>query len=210
MLRKSPAEKPDGIIDMQHHDHDTMTQESDRSLFGFWIYLMSDCILFATLFATYAVLHGNTYGGPGARELFSLPFVLVESMILLTSSFVMGLAMLQLHRGRTALMMVLMGVAGLLGALFLVLEAREFTALIAEGNGPQRSGFLSSYFVLVGTHGLHVLIGIGWLVLMMAYVAIRGLTESARRRILNLSMFWHFLDVVWIFIFTFVYLLAAF
>ena len=172
--------------------------------------LFTDLIMFAALFATYAVLHGNTYGGQGARELFSLPFVLVETMILLSSSFVMGLAMLQLHRGRTALMMLLMGLAGLLGAVFVALEVHEFTTLIAEGNGPQRSGFLSSFFVLVGTHGLHVLIGIGWMILMMAYVALRGLTESAKRRILNLSMFWHFLDVVWIFIFTFVYLLSAF
>jgi cytochrome o ubiquinol oxidase subunit 3 len=177
--------------------------------FGFWVYLMTDCILFASLFATYAVLHGNTFGGPGGRELFSLPFVLTETLILLTSSFTAGLAMLGVHAGSRRQVLGWLAVTFVLGAAFLGLELSEFSKLVHEGNSWQRSAFLSSFFTLVSTHGLHIATGLLWMGTLMVQTVRRGLTAGTKRRLALLSMFWHFLDIVWIFIFTFVYLLGV-
>jgi cytochrome o ubiquinol oxidase subunit 3 len=178
----------------------------ERVTFGFWVYLMSDCVLFASLFATYAVLHTATFGGPGASELFSLPFVLIETMLLLTSSFTCGLALLAAHARKKNLVLVALAATLLLGAGFLALEFSEFSNLIAEGNGPRADAFLSSFFTLVGTHGLHVAIGSLWMLAVMAHIAKNGLVAGSSRKLACLALFWHFLDVIWIFIFTFVYL----
>lgn len=188
-----------------------LTRESDSSktLFGFWVYLMTDCVLFASLFATYAVLQGNTYGGPGAGELFSMPFVLGETLLLLTSSFTAGLAMLAMHARRKTQTLVWLGVTFALGGAFLTMELSEFAALIAEGNSWQRSGFLSAFFTLVATHGLHIATGMIWLLVVFTQLIRKGFTPSTVQRLTLFSMFWHFLDLVWIFIFTIVYLMGA-
>nr|WP_231873998.1 cytochrome o ubiquinol oxidase subunit III [Luteibacter rhizovicinus] len=173
---------------------------------GFWIYLMSDCLIFATLFATFGVLAGATAGGPGGRELFSLPFVLTETMLLLLSSFTFGVGMLGAAAGRRRVLLGWLAVTFLLGLGFIVMEVHEFVELIHDGAGPSRSAFLSAYFGLVGTHGLHVLSGLIWLGVMMHQVLCFGLDGIVRRRLACLSLFWHFLDLIWICVFTFVYL----
>lgn len=185
-------------------------RESDnRTIFGFWVYLMTDCVLFAGLFATYAVLHNNTYGGPSGQTLFNLPNVLAETLILLTSSFTAGLAMLAARRNAKNQTLFWFGITFLLGISFLVLEITEFRHLIHTGNSWRRSGFLSSFFTLVATHGLHISIGLLWMLVMMFKVLKSGLNSSIVKRLTMLSMFWHFLDVIWIFIFTIVYLMGA-
>lgn len=183
--------------------------QGSKSIFGFWIYLMTDCVLFSTLFATFAVLHNNTFGGPSGQELFSLSFVLAETLILLTSSFSCGLAMLAAYRGDKGLVIKLLSVTFLLGLAFLGLELSEFHKLYAEGNSWRRSGFLSAFFTLVGTHGLHITSGLIWMGTMMLRIR-NGITAISLRRLTMLSLFWHFLDIVWIFIFTVVYLMGAF
>lgn len=180
-----------------------------RITFGFWVYLMTDAVLFASLFATYAVLRGNTFGGPSGSELFDLPFVLVETLLLLTSSFTAGLMMLAMHAKRKTQVITWLVVTFALGLSFLVMELSEFTHLLNEGNGWSRSGFLSAFFTLVGTHGLHILSGLIWLVVLTVQIAKQGLTGSIARRLTLFSMFWHFLDVIWIFIFTIVYLMGV-
>lgn len=182
---------------------------NSKTYLGFWIYLMTDLVLFASLFATFIVLRPNTFGGPGGDELFSLPFVLTETMILLVSSYVCGLAMLAVHANKRRLSFILFGITFLLGAAFLGLELHEFAKLYHEGNGWQRSGFLSGYFTLVGTHGLHISVGLLWLFVMGWQVARRGFTVHTVRRLTLFSVFWHFLDIVWIFIFTIVYMIGA-
>ncbi len=181
----------------------------NKNLFGFWIYLMTDCILFASLFAAYAVLHTNTNGGPSATELFSLPYILIETLLLLTSSFTVGLATLAVHEKKLQKSLIWLGTTFVLGLSFLVMEVHEFQKLAHEGNSWQRSGFLSSYFTLVATHGLHIFIGLLWIVLLMALLAKRGITSKLTAKIKLVGMFWHFLDIIWIFIFTIVYLLGA-
>jgi cytochrome o ubiquinol oxidase subunit 3 len=184
-------------------------RNTNKTVFGFWVYVMTDCVLFASLFATYAVLHNNTYGGPGASELFSMPFVLAETLILLTSSYTAGLAMLAAHRGNKQSVLTWFFVTFLLGAAFLGLELHEFSSLVAEGHSWRASGFLSAFFTLVGTHGLHITSGLIWMTVLMTQVVKKGLTGTVVKRLSLLSMFWHFLDIVWIFIFTIVYLLGA-
>lgn len=181
---------------------------SDKAIFGFWVYLMTDLIMFATLFAAYAVLRGNTFGGPSGRELFSLPFVLAETLILLTSSFTCGLAMLAVHRESKIQAIAWFGVTLALGLSFLGLELTEFSQLIAEGNSWTRSAFLSSFFALVGTHGLHIATGLLWIIVSMKQIWLRGFSPFITSKLTRLSLFWHFLDIVWIFIFTIVYLMG--
>ena len=185
------------------------TAADNKSLFGFWVYLMTDCILFASLFAAFAVLRNNTFGGPAGAELFSLPFVLTETLILLTSSFSCGLAIVAAHRGSRRQVIGWLIITFLLGAAFLGLELSEFHKLAQEGNSWQRSGFLSSFFTLVGTHGAHITTGLIWMAVMMTQVVRRGLERNTLRRLTMLSLFWHFLDIIWIFIFSIVYLLGA-
>ena len=184
------------------------TPES-RSFFGFWVYLMTDCVLFASLFATFAVLRGNTFGGSSGQQLFSLHYVLIETLILLTSSFTCGLAMLAAGRRDKQQVLFWFGLTFVLGLAFLIMELMEFRHLDLTGNSWRRSGFLSSYFTLVGTHGLHITIGLLWMIVMAAKVIGSGLTRNNIRRLTMLSLLWHFLDVIWIFIFTIVYLMGA-
>lgn len=179
------------------------------TLLGFWLYLMSDCLVFACLFATYGVLGRSYAGGPGGAQLFELPLVALNTSLLLLSSITYGFAMLEMQRKRVGATLVWLAITGLFGLGFLGVELYEFAHLIAEGNGPQRSAFLSSFFALVGTHGLHVTFGVIWLVTLMAQIGRHGLIAENRRRLACLSMFWHFLDVVWIGVFTFVYLMGV-
>ena len=179
------------------------------TLLGFWLYLMSDCLVFACLFATYGVLGRNYAGGPTGADLFELPLVAVNTSLLLLSSITYGFAVLEMQRARRGATLAWLAVTGLLGAGFVGVELNEFAHLIHDGAGPQRSAFLSSFFTLVSTHGLHVSFGIVWLVTLMIQVAQYGLNAANRRRLMCLSMFWHFLDVVWIGVFTFVYLMGV-
>ncbi|MDK3018231.1 cytochrome o ubiquinol oxidase subunit III [Pseudodonghicola flavimaris] len=173
---------------------------------GFWIYLMSDCIIFGALFATYAVLGYNYAGGPGPKDLFEPGFVAVETALLLFSSITFGLGMLQADKGRLNGTLMWLVVTGLLGAGFIAMEIYEFRHLIHIGAGPDRSAFLSAFFVLVGTHGLHVTGGLIWLITLVIQLRMHGLIGANMRRLGTLSMFWHFLDLVWIGVFSFVYL----
>ena len=184
-------------------------KSDDKVVFGFWVYLMSDCVLFAGLFATYAVLHNATFGGPSIANIVSLPFVLIETLLLLTSSFTVGLALLAAHNHKKILTLALLVVTLILGLAFLGMEVTEFMHLIAEGSGPGRSAFLSSFFTLLGTHGLHVAFGSLWMLVIMAHIAFTGLHTGSVRKLMCLSLFWHFLDIIWIFIFTFVYLMGV-
>lgn len=184
-------------------DHDSKTY------LGFWVYLMTDCVLFASLFATYAVLHANTNGGEGAAQLFDLNFVLLETLILLASSFFAGMALLFARAKDTSRALLLYGLVFVLGAAFLALEISEFRHLVLEGNSWRQSAFLSSFFTLVGTHGLHITVGLLWLATLAVRIVRRGLGKATLRQLTLFGMFWHFLDVVWIFIFTVVYLFGV-
>jgi len=184
-------------------------RNDEKTIFGFWVYLMTDCVLFASLFATFAVLRNNTFGGPSGHELFSLPYVLAETLILLTSSFTAGLGILSARLGKKRQVLIWFSITFLLGAAFLALELHEFANLVHEGNSWRRSGFLSAFFTLVGTHGLHITAGLIWMAVMLLRVRQTGLTHTNVKRLTMLSLFWHFLDVVWIFIFTIVYLMGA-
>ncbi|KAA9000075.1 cytochrome o ubiquinol oxidase subunit III [Affinibrenneria salicis] len=187
----------------EHHD------AGATKVFGFWIYLMSDCILFASLFATYAVLVNGVAGGPAGKDLFELPFVLVETFVLLFSSITYGMAMIAMNKGLTSQVNRWLGLTFLFGLTFIAMEIYEFHHLIVQGHGPDHSAFLSAFFALVGTHGLHVTGGLIWILIMMIQVARRGLTATNKTRLMCLSLFWHFLDVVWICVFTVVYLMGA-
>jgi cytochrome o ubiquinol oxidase subunit 3 len=179
------------------------------TLFGFWMYLMSDCLIFAILFATYAVLGRSYAAGPSGADLFELPTVALNTAFLLLSSITYGFAMIQMLNGRKTGVLVWLAITGLFGLAFLTVEIQEFAHLVHEGAGPWRSAFLSSFFTLVGTHGLHVTFGTVWLVTLMVQVGRMGLTRENKRRLVCLSMFWHFLDLVWIGVFTFVYLMGS-
>jgi cytochrome o ubiquinol oxidase subunit 3 len=181
----------------------------NSTMLGFWLYLMSDCLIFAILFATYGVLGRNYAAGPSPADLFDLSLVAINTAMLLFSSITYGFAMLQMERGAKAETLFWLGITGLFGLAFLGIELYEFYHLIHEGAGPSRSAFLSAFFTLVGTHGLHVTFGIIWLVTLMVQVAKRGLIVENKRRLMCLSMFWHFLDVIWIGVFSFVYLMGV-
>lgn len=187
-----------------HHHH----EEGGSTGIGFWIYLMSDCLMFAVLFAAYGVLHGSYAAGPGPRDVFELPLVALNTAMLLFSSITYGFAMLEMAKGNQQGTLRWLGVTLFFGLCFLSIELYEFSHLIHEGAGPWRSAFLSAFFSLVGTHGLHVTFGSIWLVTLMVQVRQKGLIPANRRRLTCLSLFWHFLDVVWIGVFTIVYLLG--
>ncbi len=178
----------------------------DQRAFGFWLYLMSDAIIFSLLFATYAVMVNNTAGGPSGKTLFSLSNAAAETALLLTSTLTFGMASLALRAGEKGRLLAWLLVTLILGLGFLSLEIREFTGMVEIGAGPQRSGFLSSFFTLVGTHGLHVTFGSIWIVILSAQVMVKGLTAPVASRLFRLGLFWHFLDIVWIGIFSVVYL----
>jgi len=176
---------------------------------GFWLYLMTDCILFATLFATYTVLRNSVAGGPSGVDIFQMPMVLAETLILLTSSFTCGLALITMRQGKKVEPLLWLMVTFLFGAAFLFIEVREFTALIAEGYSWQQSAFLSAFFTLVGTHGLHITAGLVWMATLMMVIIKNGFTNKSMRQFGIFTLFWHFLDLVWIFIFTVVYLMGV-
>jgi cytochrome o ubiquinol oxidase subunit 3 len=198
--------QPHATAPESEHGH---SDASSMTLFGFWIYLMTDCILFATLFATYAVLGQSVAGGPGAADIFELPYVLTETFILLFSSITYGFAMLALSAGNKQRVLAWLGLTFVLGLAFIGMEIHEFQKLIAEGHGPSRSAFLTGFFTLVGTHGLHVATGLLWMAVLMFQVQRNGLTTVNATRLGCLSLFWHFLDVVWICVFTVVYLFGV-
>jgi cytochrome o ubiquinol oxidase subunit III len=178
----------------------------DEKAFGFWIYLMSDAIIFALLFATHVVMAPNVAGGPTGKMLFSLPRTFAETMLLLTSSMTFGLATLAMRSGHRPRVLAWLALTFVLGAGFIALEISEFTGMIGQGAGPQRSGFLSAFFTLVGTHGLHVGCGLVWILILSAQVLAKGLSAPVVSRLFRLGLFWHFLDIVWIGIFSVVYL----
>jgi cytochrome o ubiquinol oxidase subunit 3 len=180
-----------------------------RTTLGFWMYLMTDCLIFASLFLTYAVLHNETFGGPSSKDLFRLDLAFAETVVLLFSSVTCGFAILSSLKNKKNHVIGWLIAALFFGALFLTMEIHEFSQFVQEGNSWRRSAFLSSYFTLVGTHGLHVTIGSLWMIVMMAQVYFKGITVFTFRRLVIFGMFWHFLDLVWIFIFTFVYLMGV-
>ena len=182
---------------------------SSAKAFGFWIYLMSDAVIFALLFATYASMSHNFAGGPGGRELFDLGNTFVETLLLLLSTLTCGFAMLATAKGRKMPAIFWLGITFLLGISFVLMEVNEFHGMILRGAGPDRSGFLSAFFTLVGTHGLHVSVGLLWLLVMIAQITFKGLSPSVHSRLYRFSLFWHFLDLVWVNIFSIVYLLGV-
>ncbi|MBR7709074.1 cytochrome o ubiquinol oxidase subunit III [Microvirga sp. SRT01] len=191
------------IDEEEHHGPGASTS------LGFWIYLMSDALIFATLFATYGVLSTSYAGGPAPRQIFELPLVAVNTAMLLLSSITFGMAAIAADEERPGATRLWLGITALFGAAFVGIELYEFASLIAEGATPQRSAFLSGFFALVGTHGLHVLCGLIWIGVMLVQMSLHGLNADNRRRLMCLGMFWHLLDVVWIGVFTFVYLLGV-
>ncbi|MGC8521037.1 MAG: cytochrome o ubiquinol oxidase subunit III [Steroidobacteraceae bacterium] len=191
-------------FEVEHH-HDV----ASTIQLGFWIYLMSDCLLFSGLFATYALLNSHTAGGPAGSQLFDLPNVLIETMFLLFSSFTCGLATLAMNADRRNATVGWLAVTFLLGLGFITIEVREFAHMVAIGAGPDRSAFLSSFFTLVATHGLHVTCGLIFMAVMMVAVLKKGLTPTNRARLVNLSLFWHFLDIIWVGVFSLVYLFGV-
>jgi cytochrome o ubiquinol oxidase subunit 3 len=195
--------------DIAHSEEHGHEDAGSLTVFGFWIYLMTDCILFATLFAGYAVLRDSVAGGPSTVDIFELPYVLTETMLLLFSSITYGYAMLAMNRDEPTYVIRWLGLTFLLGLGFIGMEINEFHHLIQEGYGPDRSGFLTAFFTLVGTHGAHVATGLVWMAILMWQVKRKGINTTTATRLSCLSLFWHFLDVVWICVFTVVYLLGV-
>jgi cytochrome o ubiquinol oxidase subunit III len=200
---------PPGATAPVFYEQEDHAHGDGGTLIGFWLYLMSDCLIFAVLFATFGVLGRNYAAGPSGADLFDLKLVALNTGLLLLSSITYGFAMLEMAKNRAGATLGWLAVTGLFGAAFLCVELYEFAHLIHEGATPQRSAFLSSFFALVGTHGLHVAFGTIWLVTLMVQVRRFGLIAENQRRLMCLSMFWHFLDVVWIGVFTFVYLMGS-
>ncbi|HET6537100.1 MAG TPA: cytochrome o ubiquinol oxidase subunit III [Sphingopyxis sp.] len=196
---------PFDFFPVEEHHH----PEGHSTLLGFWIYLMSDCLIFAILFACYAVLGGNYAAGPAPKDLFDLNLIAINTAMLLFSSITYGFALLQMQRGSVRGTQRWLAITGMFGLAFLAIEIYEFQHLIHLGATPQRSAFLSAFFTLVGTHGLHVTFGLIWLVTLIVQLNKHGLIAANKRRVMCLSMFWHFLDVIWIGVFTIVYLMGA-
>jgi cytochrome o ubiquinol oxidase subunit 3 len=185
--------------------HDTYS----KAVFGFWVYIMTDCILFSVLFATYAVLHNSTFGGATSKDIYDLNYALIETLLLLTSSFTAGIVMLKAYQKEKSQTLVWLFITFLLGLAFVVMEVHEFRQLYLEGHSWTKSAFLSSFFTLVGTHGFHVSMGLLWMVVLGFQLFFKGITNHTFRRLTCFSYFWHFLDIVWIFIFTIVYLMGV-
>src|SRR5215471_8844217 len=177
--------------------------------YGFWIFILSDMIMFSALFAAYAVLRGNSAGGPTGAQLFNLRNVFIETMCLLLSSYTCGLGALSAERRQLAAFLRFAAITFVLGTVFLLIECTEFAGMVAHGAGPARSAFLSSFFTLVGTHGVHVTGGLIWLVYLVAQVKVMGLRPAVLRRLLCWSLFWHALDIVWVGVLTLVYLMGV-
>jgi cytochrome o ubiquinol oxidase subunit III len=184
-------------------------ETAELKAFGFWIYLMSDLVLFSVLFSAFAVVGHNYAGGPSPKDLFHLPYLFAETMLLLTSSATYGLSIVAMHNNKQKLVLAGLAITFILGLGFIIMELNEFGGMISSGATPQSSGFLSAFFTLVGTHGTHVSFGLLWMAVMIVQVFSKGLTAPVQSRLLRLSLFWHFLDIVWIGVFTFVYLLGV-
>ncbi|MEK3884096.1 cytochrome o ubiquinol oxidase subunit III [Paenibacillus sp. PL2-23] len=191
-----------------HHGHDHHDQEEMKT-FGFWLFLITDVILFGTLFATFMVLRLNTAGGPTGAELIELPGIIASTFILLTSSFTSGVALLEMNRGNKKGLILWLIITALLGASFIYLEVTEFIHLVHEGATIGTSAYWSAFFTLVGTHGLHVTVGLVWMTALILQLRRRGITPVTKRKVNIISLYWHFLDVVWIFVFTIVYLMGV-
>jgi len=189
--------------------HEERQHSEGSTVLGFWLYLMSDCLIFATLFATYGVLGRSYAAGPTPKDLFDLSGIAVNTAMLLFSSITYGFAMLEMDRDRIKQTQIWLAITGLFGVAFVALEIREFVHLFHEGAPPWRSAFLSSFYTLVATHGLHVSVGILWLVVLLVQLRKHGLIVENKRRLMCLSMFWHFLDLIWIGVFTVVYLMGV-
>jgi cytochrome o ubiquinol oxidase subunit 3 len=202
-IHHHPEPHPDLSLPDPHQD------TFHRVILGFWMYLMTDCLIFGTLFATYAVLHNSTFGGPSSKDLFTLSTPFAETMALLFSSVTSGLGLLASLKSKKNQTVFWLIFAFLFGASFVFMEVTEFRHLVHEGHSWTKSAFLSSFFTLVGTHGLHVSIGLTWMTVMMVQIFFLGITIDTFRRLVVFSLFWHFLDLVWIFIFTFVYLIGV-
>ena len=188
------------------HPHSEAEAVHAQRELGFWLYLMGDAVIFALLFMTYGIMVGNTAGGPTGKQLFSLNNAALETALLLISSTTFGFASLSSRRGNRSAVLGWLAITFLLGAGFVFLEIREFLGLIRAGAGPDRSGFLSAFFTLVGTHGTHVSVGLIWILILSTQVAIKGLRLSVTSRLFRLGLFWHFLDIAWVGIFSVVYL----
>lgn len=201
---------PDQVL-TAHPEHGEHHGPGPNTVFGFWLYLMTDCILFATIFAAFAVSRHQYAGGPTGHDIFDLKYVGVETALLLISSVTYGFAMLSAFKGDRSLVMLWLGITFLFGLGFVGMEINEFSHLVAEGHGPDRSAFLSSFFTLVATHGTHVTLGLVWMMTLMLQLAIKKppLEGVYMNRLMCLSLFWHFLDIVWICVFTFVYLMGV-
>ncbi|WP_370931697.1 cytochrome o ubiquinol oxidase subunit III [Bartonella sp. DGB1] len=184
----------------EHHDAGSL------KIFGFWMYILTDCFIFALLFANYALFAGAYDGGPTGRDLFDLRFVLAETMVLLFSSITYGLALISAYLQKLKLTIIWLALTFLLGVTFIIMEIYEFHHLVELGAGPSRSAFWSAYYVLVGTHGIHVTTGLIWMAVMFIHLFNSGLNKVNRVRLACLSLFWHFLDIIWIGVFTLVYL----
>lgn len=198
------------VTDQSAAHHDNHEQEAaNTKVYGFWLYLMTDCIMFASVFATYVVLSKNFAGGPTGKDLFELPFVLVETAFLLLSSITCGMAMIASQKENAKVVIQWLALTFLFGACFIGMELYEFHHLISIGAGPDRSAFLSGFFALVGMHGVHVTIGLIWMLVLMVQFAKKGTTLVHRTRLTCFSLFWHFLDIVWICVFSVVYLMGV-
>ncbi|WP_028358040.1 cytochrome o ubiquinol oxidase subunit III [Brackiella oedipodis] len=198
----------DHLHDDHHHEH--LKEQAERDNFGFWLYILSDCMIFATLFACYGVMSGNFAQQTEPHEVFEVPFVLIETILLLVSSFTFGMAMLGLNKGNLKQIKLWMSITFVLGVSFVTMELYEFNNLAHEGVTPQLSGYWSAFFTLVATHGLHVTAGLIWMIVMFVSFSKRGLDHENVNRMNQLSVFWHFLDIIWICVFTFVYLLGQY
>lgn len=194
---------------LQHEGHGDHHDASGLKSFGFWVYIMTDCILFGTIFSAFLVLSSNYAGGVTGADIFELKDVLIETFCLLFSSITYGFAMVCMHQNRQKLVQLWLVITFILGAAFLYFELNEFHHLIVEGHDWSQSAFLSAFFTLVSTHGLHVTFGLLWMLVMMVQVGKRGLDSNTRMRLSLLSIFWHFLDIIWIFVFTTVYLMGV-
>ncbi len=204
-MAQSPAHGSD------HHDHHAAGHHDpqDLKLLGFWIFLVTDVIMFATLFATFIVLRGGTDGGPTGAELLEMNGIIISTFLLLTSSFTSGVAVLAMHQNKIKQMIIWLVITGLLGAGFLYLEVNEFLHLIHEGATLQTSAFWSAFFTLVGTHGVHVTVGLFWMIAIIIQIVRRGLTADTKGKVTVFSLYWHFLDAVWIFLLSIVYLMEV-
>ncbi len=193
------------LIHHHHHHHDADAAD----VFGFWLYILSDCILFAAIFATFAVLRTSVYDGPSLKAYVDMPYVLVETMALLISSFTYGLAILSLYKSELSKVKIWLALTLMLGLTFVGMELYEFFRLYVEGHSWQNSAALSAFFTLVGTHGLHVTMGLLWMLVLLLQLSVFGLTPVMKKRLTYLGLFWTFLDIIWIFVFTIVYLMGA-